>query len=77
MNMGIVFRKQGDYEKALFHYQNALDIQIKSLGGAHVSSASTRVNIASVYQSLGDYEKAHFEYNMRSLFSKRPSALRM
>ena len=35
-NMGIVFQKLGDYEKALFHYQNALDIKLKSLGGAHI-----------------------------------------
>ena len=39
-NMGNVYQAQGDYEKALFHYQNALDIKIKSLGGAHASDAA-------------------------------------
>ena len=43
--MGIVFEKLGDYEKALFHHQNALDIKIKSLGKAHASVASTEHNI--------------------------------
>ena len=35
-NMGAAYLTQGDYEKALFHFQSALDITIKSLGGAHV-----------------------------------------
>ena len=34
-NMGLVFQELGDYEKTLFHYQNALDTKLKSLGGAH------------------------------------------
>ena len=33
-NMGAVFDELGDYEKALFHYQKALDIKIQSHGGA-------------------------------------------
>ena len=56
-NMGIVFEKLGDYEKALFHHQNALDIKIKSLGGAHVAVADTKNNMAIVYGNLGNQAK--------------------
>ena len=39
--MGKVFKELGDYEKALFHYQKALEIKIKSLGGAHGPTRKT------------------------------------
>ena len=62
VNMGNVYQTQGDYEKALFHYQNALDIQIKSLGGAHVSVAMTKENIAIVHKQLGHIGQARILY---------------
>ena len=61
-NMGIVFKELGDYEKALFHYRNALDIQNKSLGRAHVFVAQTIGNIADVYMAQGDLENALLSY---------------
>ena len=39
--MGKVFKELGDYEKALFHYQKALQIKIKSLGGDHGQTRKT------------------------------------
>ena len=43
-------------------YQKALDIEIKSLGGAHVSVAMTKENIALVYIQLGQRDKAKILY---------------
>ena len=57
-NMGIVYRKQGDYERALFHYQNALEIYKKSVGDCHVSVADTKYNKALVYKRQGAIAQA-------------------
>ena len=54
-NMGIVYRKQGDYERALFHYQNALEIFKKSLGDSHVAVAETYGIMSIVFSAQGDY----------------------
>ena len=41
------FRSRQAFRKLRLHYQNALDIMIKSLGRAHVSVATTKKNIGS------------------------------
>ena len=56
-NIGNVLSQKGDYENALLRYQKALDIEIKSLGGAHVSVADTKNNMAIVYGNLGNQAK--------------------
>ena len=61
-NMGNVYESLGDYEKALFHFQNALDIKIKSLGGAHVSVADTKTNIGIVHGTRGNQGTAKQYY---------------
>ncbi|MDR2260506.1 MAG: tetratricopeptide repeat protein, partial [Azoarcus sp.] len=57
-NRGVVFDKQGDYDKALEGYRKALAIQEKVLGKDHPSTATTYNNIAEVYHSQGKYEEA-------------------
>ena len=54
-NMGIVFKELGDYEKAFSLPEGtALDIKIKSLGGAHLSVADTKNNMAILHGNLGN-----------------------
>ena len=58
VNMGNVFQTQGDYEKALFYHQNALEIYKKSLGDCHASVATTEDNIGIVLMKMGDLQNA-------------------
>jgi len=54
-NIGNVYRKQGQYERALEYYQKALDIDIKVSGQDHPDVAVSYHNLAAVYQSQGNH----------------------
>ena len=58
MNIGNVYQRLGDYEKALFHLQKALAIQEVALGPSHADVARTKWNIGLVYQQLGNLAQA-------------------
>ena len=45
------------YEKALNHFQHALDIRISIYGKGHIQTAKCFDKISIVYYQLGDYEK--------------------
>ena len=64
--MAVVYKAQGDYEKALEYYDKALKVRERVLGSGHPSTATTYNNMAGVYQAQGDYEKA-LEYYEKAL----------
>ena len=64
--IGLVYYKQGDYEKALEYYRKALVIKEKQLGNNHPSTSITYNNIGLVYKKQGDYKKA-LEYYRKAL----------
>ena len=79
-NMGIVFKELGDYEKAFSLPEGtALDIKIKSLGGAHVSVADTKQNIGIVHGKRGDqglatqYFREAYAIYLKSLGANHPT----
>ena len=57
-NLAAVYNKQGNYEKALEYYDNALEVRERILGSDHPDTAVTYNNIALVYQAQGEYKKA-------------------
>ena len=65
-NISLVYRAQGNYEKALEYYEKSLVIKEKMLGKEHPSTATTYNNLAIVYEDQGNYEKA-LEYYEKAL----------
>ena len=57
-NLAGLYRKMGDYEKALPLYQRALEIHEKVLGSEHPYVATTLNNLAELYQSDGRLRKS-------------------
>ncbi|CAF1488531.1 unnamed protein product, partial [Adineta steineri] len=57
-SLGYVKNDQGDYKKAIWYYEQALEIQEKTLRSNHPSLATLYNNIGSVYDSMGEYSKA-------------------
>ncbi|CAF0951715.1 unnamed protein product [Didymodactylos carnosus] len=75
-NMGLVYKNQGDYEKALKYYEKSLEIKLISLPPNHPDIATTYNNIGLVYDNQGDYEKAlkYYEKDLEiSLISLPPN----
>ena len=64
--IGLAYKKQGDYGKALEYYQKAMAIVEKNLGADHPNTASSYNNIGVVYDDQGDYSKA-LEYYQKAL----------
>ena len=60
-NMGIIYRIQGDMEKALEHYEKALEIHTEI--GNKLGMTSALGNMGIIYRIQGDMEKAleHYE----------------
>ena len=64
--MAVVYKAQGEYEKALEHYGKALEVRERVLGSDHPDTAATYNNMALVYKAQGEYEKA-LDYYERAL----------
>ena len=54
--MANVYNKQGEYEKALEWYEKGLEIQLKTLGPNHPSTAATYFNLGALYANMKDYK---------------------
>ena len=65
-NIGLVYKAQGDYAKALEYYGKALSIKESVLGEDHPSTATSYNNIGLVYKAQGEYAKA-LEYLEKAL----------
>ncbi|MEE0895017.1 MAG: tetratricopeptide repeat protein [Bacteroidales bacterium] len=65
-NIGIVYHKLGDFDKALEYHFKALKIRKEVLGENHSDTAMSYDNIGIVYSYLGEYDKA-LEYGFKAL----------
>ncbi|CAF0861598.1 unnamed protein product [Adineta steineri] len=64
--LGYVKDHQGDYEKAIWYYEQGLEIQQKTLPSNHPHLAASYNNIGVLYYSMKDYSKA-LSYYERAL----------
>ncbi|CAF1015221.1 unnamed protein product [Adineta steineri] len=64
--LGYVKLDQGDYEKAIWYYEQGLQNKEKTLPSNHPSLATSYSNIGSVYNKMGEYSKA-LSYYEKSL----------
>ncbi|MCL2875749.1 MAG: tetratricopeptide repeat protein [Betaproteobacteria bacterium] len=55
---GFAYFGQGDYEKALKSYKQALAVEEKNLGAQNPVTMAIRHDIAGVYEKKGDYKQA-------------------
>ncbi|CAF1511530.1 unnamed protein product, partial [Adineta steineri] len=56
--LGVVHSNQGDYEKAIWYYEKALEILRKILPSNHPDLITSYINIGLVYDNMGEYSKA-------------------
>ncbi|CAF0790975.1 unnamed protein product [Adineta steineri] len=56
--LGYVKNHQADYEKAIWYYEQGLEIQQKTLPSNHPDLATSYDNIGLVYGNMGEYSKA-------------------
>ncbi|CAF0816398.1 unnamed protein product [Adineta steineri] len=64
--LGYVKDEQGDYEKAIWYYEQALEIDQKTLSSTQFSLATPYNNIGFVYDNMGEYSKA-LSYHEKAL----------
>ncbi|CAF1450706.1 unnamed protein product [Adineta steineri] len=64
--LGSVHSDQGDYEKAIWYYEQGLEIQQKTLPSNHPKLATSYNNIGLVYNNIGEYSKA-LPYHRKAL----------
>ncbi|CAF0957806.1 unnamed protein product [Adineta steineri] len=56
--LGYVKSHQGDYEKAIWYFEQGLEIEQRTLPSNHPNLAASYNNIGSVYDNIGEYSKA-------------------
>lgn len=56
--LGYIKRNQGDYRKAIWYYEKALEIKERALPPSHPLLATSIYNLASVYDCIGEYSRA-------------------
>ncbi|CAF3548300.1 unnamed protein product [Adineta steineri] len=56
--LGVVRSNQGDYEKAIWYYEKALEILRKILPSNHPDLITSYIYIGLVYDNMGEYSKA-------------------
>ena len=64
--IGMVYRNQGEYDKALGYYHKAIEIREKALGMNHRDTATSYNDIGGVYKDMGDYDNA-LKYYFKAL----------
>ena len=69
--MGIVHRKQGEYDKALVCYTKTLEIEQTTLSSDSLDLADTYYNLYLVYNDLMQYERALEMVRSRLLILKK------
>ncbi len=65
-SMGLLYKKQGKFERSLDAYQRALKVREDSLGEDHPDCIATRHNIAELYIQWANPEKAQ-EYLQKNI----------
>ncbi|CAF4147251.1 unnamed protein product [Adineta steineri] len=73
--LGVVHWNQGDYEKAIWYYEEGLKIYQKTLRSNHPAVAISYNNIGMVYGDMGEYSKAlsYFEKALEIMQKTLPS----
>ena len=66
VNMAIVYKNMGEYEKALDTYNEALPVLEATLGRNHLVVAKTYNNIGEVYRHQAKYPEALAMYDEKS-----------
>ena len=61
-NLGVLYRKQGELDKAMGAYQNSLHLRLSILGAFHVDVAQTYHNIGIVHCEKGNLDEAMKSY---------------
>ncbi|CAF0765359.1 unnamed protein product [Adineta steineri] len=56
--LGLVHHNKAEYQKAIWYYEQGLEIKKKTLSSNHPDLASSYSNIAIVYRNMGEYSKA-------------------
>ncbi|BBI18208.1 tetratricopeptide repeat protein [Neochlamydia sp. S13] len=69
-NLGIIYAKKGNLDKAAKHVQQALDIAQNSVDKSNLNIASYHSNLGSIYQEQGNLAKA-IEHLQKALDIKR------
>ena len=67
--LGLIYKKQCEFKKALECHKEALAIREKVLGNEHLDTADSYNNIGSIYRYEGDYSKA-LDYYQKALSIK-------
>ena len=57
-NLGLLYDKLGEYDKAMDAYKNDLDICLSVLGKEHTETATTYDNISQLFIRMNDYDRA-------------------
>jgi len=71
-NIGMVYMRKGEYNKALGYHFKALETREKILGTKHPSTAASYNNIGEVYDAQDDISKA-LEYHFKALAVREKS----
>jgi len=64
-NIGVTYQAMGNYEKALFYFNNAMALNLDSAHVENLYPVYACNNIGTVYLELGDYDKA-LEYSAKA-----------
>ena len=64
-NVGMVYRKKGDFEKALLQNHKALEIQTHLFGSQHLSLAASYGTIGGIYTHQRDFGRALVHHQMQ------------
>jgi tetratricopeptide (TPR) repeat protein len=67
--LGLIYKKEGNYSKALKYHQKALAIRERIFGEEYLDTAESYNNIGSIYRNFDNYSKA-LEYYQKSLSIK-------
>ena len=65
-NLGILFLRKGDYDKALDHVRNARNVYEKAFGRDHLHIATSLNHLGGVFLLRGDFDKA-LEHHRQAL----------
>ena len=62
-SQGLLYKKQGKFERAKDSYERALEIRERHFGEEHPESCATRHNIGELYVSWNQPERAQEYFN--------------
>ena len=70
-NLGLVWNKKGEYDKAIEYFEKSLAIKLKTLGGEHSDVATSYFDIGNINKTLNNFELAIENYQNGFLIEKK------